>query len=122
MNTTACSEKHSIDGKSLRLFRNHVKPCRQKYSSSAFQKFMITLRHPASTGGAYRDRHGRKAAGCGGREGAQRAVSAPTKASSRTTKSCGPDLPTLGSSLAVMICKAMEAIKPGTPGRARSSR
>ena len=47
---------------------------------------------------------------------------APTKASSRTAKSCGPDLPTLGSSFAVMIRKAMEAIKPGTPGRARSSR
>jgi hypothetical protein len=43
------------------------------------------------------------------------ALAAPTKAFSRTAKSCGPDLPTLGSSLAVMICKAMEAIKPGTP-------
>ena len=38
-------------------------------------------------------------AGCGGRKEAQRAVSAPTKASSRTAKSCGPDSPTLGSSL-----------------------
>jgi hypothetical protein len=28
----------------------------------------------------------------------QRAISAPTNASWRTAKSCGPDLPTLGSS------------------------
>ncbi len=47
---------------------------------------------------------------------------APTKAFSRTAKSCGPDLPTLGSSLWVTNAQAMEAIKPGTPGRARSSR
>jgi hypothetical protein len=50
------------------------------------------------------------------------ALGAPTKAFSRTAKSCGPDTPTLVSSLVVMIRKAMEAIKPGTSGRARSSR
>jgi len=60
---------------------------------------MIILRPSRLRWGAYRDRHGRKAAGCGGREGAQRAMSAPTKASSRTAKSCGPDPPTLGPSL-----------------------
>src|SRR6516164_7564004 len=47
-------------GKSLRLIRSHVKPCRQKYPSSIFQKYMLILPHPASTGGAYRDRHGRR--------------------------------------------------------------
>jgi hypothetical protein len=30
-------------GKSLRLIRNHVKPRRQKYLSSVFQKYMIIL-------------------------------------------------------------------------------
>ena len=40
----------------------------------------------------------------------------------RTAKSCGPDLPTLGSSLAVSIRKATVAKKPGTPRRARISR
>jgi hypothetical protein len=42
-------------GKSLRLIRNHVK----KYFASVFQKYMIVSPHPASTRGAYRDRHGR---------------------------------------------------------------
>jgi hypothetical protein len=42
--------------------------------------------------------------------------------SKRTAKSCGPDPPTLGSSLAVMIRKATVAQKPGTPRRSRISR
>jgi hypothetical protein len=62
--------------KSLRLIRNLVKPYSEKYSSSVFQKNMITLPHPASVRGAYRDRHGRKEAGCGGREEAQRVARA----------------------------------------------
>ena len=50
----------------------------------------------------------------------------------RTVKPCGPDPPTLGSSLVEMrfrpygrnaeIDEATGANKPGTPGRARSSR
>ena len=56
-------------------------------------------------------------AGCGGRVGA-----ADERRAMRTAKSCGPDPPTLGSSLAVMIRKATVAKKPGTPGRARISR
>jgi hypothetical protein len=40
----------------------------------------------------------------------------------RTAKSCGPDLPTLGSSLCVTSAQAMVAKKPGTPGRARIRR
>jgi hypothetical protein len=40
----------------------------------------------------------------------------------RTVKPCGPDSPTLESSFVEMIDKAMVAKKPGTPGRARSSR
>ena len=42
-------------------------------------------------------------------------MSAPTKATSRTAKSCGPDTPTLVSSLQVTSLRVMEAIKPGTP-------
>jgi hypothetical protein len=38
------------------------------------------------------------------------------RAPTRTAKSYGPDLPTLGSSLAVMTCKATVAIKPGHRG------
>jgi hypothetical protein len=34
-------------------------PIGKKYSSSIFPKYVIILRHPASAGGAYRDRHGR---------------------------------------------------------------
>ncbi|HLI98765.1 MAG TPA: hypothetical protein VKT76_03530 [Bradyrhizobium sp.] len=37
----------------------------------------------------------------------------------RTAKSCGPDAPTLASSLVEAIREAMVAKKPGSPGRAR---
>jgi hypothetical protein len=40
----------------------------------------------------------------------------------RTAKSCGPDPPTLGSSLRMTSSWATGAIKPGTPRRARISR
>ena len=40
----------------------------------------------------------------------------------RTVKPCGPDSPTLESSLAKMLGKVTGAKKPGTPRRARSSR
>jgi hypothetical protein len=56
-------------------------------------------------------------AGCDGRDSCARRAR-PT----RTVKPCGPVPPTLGSSLSMMIDKATEANKPGTPGRARSSR
>jgi hypothetical protein len=36
-----------------------VQPLREKYFASVFQKIMIVSAHPASTRGAYRDRHGR---------------------------------------------------------------
>jgi hypothetical protein len=41
------------------IVRIRVKPSREKYCSSVFQKNMIVSTYPASTGGAYRDRHGR---------------------------------------------------------------
>jgi hypothetical protein len=107
-------------GKPLRLIRNHVKPLRQKYSSSIIPKFVTILHIPPP-------HEGRIAivtdVGSGDAVDARRlSACAQTTAFSRTAKSCGPDPPTLGSSLAAMICKAMEAIKPGTAGRARSSR
>jgi hypothetical protein len=63
--------------------------------------------------GRTRDRHGRWV---------QDAVDALNREASdtmRTAKSCGPDTPTLVSSLRV-IPQATVAIKPGTPGRARN--
>src|SRR5215470_19999884 len=42
--------------------------------------------------------------------------------STRTAKACGPDIPTLISSLAGPIREAMVAKKPGAPGRARYTR
>src|SRR5579859_5705098 len=45
-----------------------------------------------------------------------------TKASWRTAKSCGPDPPTLGSSLRVTSSQITVANKPGTPRRPRISR
>jgi hypothetical protein len=75
-----------------------VQPLREKYSASVFQKTMIVSAHPASTRGAYRDRHGRwKRDAVAVRMFS--AFCAPTTASWRTAKSCGPDPPTLGSSL-----------------------
>ena len=56
-------------------------------------------------------------AGCNGRAGA-----AGRATPMRTAKSCGPDLPTLGSSLCATSAQTTVAIKPGTPGRARISR
>jgi hypothetical protein len=52
----------------------------------------------------------------------KRALARGRMSSKRTAKPCGPGTPTLVSSFAVMIRKAMVANKPGTPGRARSSR
>jgi hypothetical protein len=97
----------------LRLIRNHVKPRREKYFTSVFQKHMILSAHPASTRGAYRDRHGRWKRDAVDKRMFQRAC-APTKASFRTAKPCGPDTPTLVSSLRA-ISLAMVANKPGTP-------
>ena len=77
---------------------------------------MIISPYPASAGGAYRDRHGR------GRRDAMDAVGATTKRQTRTAKSCGPDPPTLGSSLRVMIPRATVARQPGAPRRSRISR
>ena len=85
------------DGQITSLNQNRVKPDREKYSSSVFRKFMISLPRPASTRGAYRDRHGRWKRDAVDERMFQRAC-APTKASSRTAKPCGPDSPTLGSS------------------------
>ena len=68
------------------------------------------------TRGAYRDRHGRWA------RDAMDALLRETSAATRTAKSCGPDLPTLGSSLCVTSAQSTVAKKPGTPRRARISR
>src|ERR1700722_17631706 len=71
------------------------------FVSSPFCKNILFFRIPKSVyilrrpphRGAYRDRHGR-GAGCGGRGGAD-----DESACSRTAKTCGPDAPTLASSL-----------------------
>jgi len=47
-------------GKSLPIIRSNVKSFGEKYLSSVFQKYMVVSAHPASTRGAYRDRHGRR--------------------------------------------------------------
>jgi hypothetical protein len=65
----------------------------EKYIASVFQKNMIVFVRPVSTGGALRDRHGR------GKRDAMDAAARETNAPTRTAKSCGPDPPTLGSSL-----------------------
>jgi hypothetical protein len=75
----------------------------------------ISLR-PASIRGAARDRHER-GAGCGGRFGAF-----DEWRIRRTAKSCGPDAPTLASSLVEAIREATVANKPGHRGEYEGNR
>ncbi|WP_315729233.1 MULTISPECIES: hypothetical protein [unclassified Bradyrhizobium] len=49
-----------------------VQSAAQKYSDFHFSEIMISYLHPASIGGAYRDRHGTWEAGGDGRIGSQR--------------------------------------------------
>ncbi len=63
-------------GKSLRLIRNNVKPCRQKYLSSVFQKYMFTLSSSRLRWRGVSRSSRTLEAGCGGREEAQRAMRA----------------------------------------------
>ena len=102
--------------------QKRVKPLRVKYLSSVLQKYMIISPHPASTRRGVSRSSRTLGAGCGGREDVQRAQRAPTKASFRTAKPCGPVPPTLGTSLARRYSPGDGANKPGAPRRARSSR
>jgi hypothetical protein len=56
--------RHHVRGKTNFINRFNpitpVQPLRKNISLSFFQKLMISCGHPASTGGAYRDRHGRR--------------------------------------------------------------
>ena len=80
---------------------------------SLFQKIKsgVWSAYPATTRGAYRDRHGRRQ-----RDAMDAGHFARRVSLLRTAKARGPDLPTLGSSLVVMIRKTTVAKKPGTPG------
>jgi len=75
--------------KRLRVKSNEI--LRSK-NASVFQKFVIYSRHPASPGGATRDRHVR-GAGCGGRDGA-----CDERLRLRTVKPCGSGAPKQASS------------------------
>src|ERR1051325_2022664 len=81
-------------GKSLRLIRNHVKPLRKKYSSSVFRNCVVLFALPVSAWRGVWPIATNDGAGCDGRTGRARRAR-PV----RTAKPCGPDLPTLGSSL-----------------------
>jgi hypothetical protein len=66
---------------------------------SLFQKIKsgVWCAHPATTRGAYRDRHGRRQ-----RDAVDEGCTLDERRNSRMVKSRGPDLPTLGSSSPVM--------------------
>jgi hypothetical protein len=99
------------------LYQKHVKPSREKCSSSVFRKIVIVSAHPASTrrGVSRSSRHARRGA---------MDARGPTdeRHAGGRAKSRGPDLPTLRSSRRKMKPSATEAKEPGTPGRARISR
>ncbi|CCE04713.1 hypothetical protein BRAS3843_1110001 [Bradyrhizobium sp. STM 3843] len=61
---------------------------------------MVSYTHPASTGGAYRDRHETWEGDAMGAVGRSVADVAPTNDPLRTAKSCGPGLPVLRPSFA----------------------
>ena len=73
---------------------------------SLFQKIKsgVWSAHPAAARGAYRDRHGRRQRDAMDAGHFTRRVWLP-----RTAKARGPDLPTLGSSLAVSRCRPYRA-------------
>ena len=77
---------------------------------------------PLPLGGAARDRHGRWRRDAMDAKVFSAACRADESISCGRAKSCGPDAPTLASSFALMMGDAMEANKPGTPGRPRISR
>jgi hypothetical protein len=97
-----------------RLVDRRVQPPLQKYFASPVGQIISTNScHPVPHRGAYRDRHER-GMGCGGRGSVLRAMGSqggflgirersPARGREmlrRTAKSCGPDAPTLASSLA----------------------
>jgi hypothetical protein len=45
------------DGQITSLYRNLIKPFREKYSTSVFQKYVFLCAHPARQEGASADRH-----------------------------------------------------------------
>src|SRR5277367_307242 len=96
------------------ISRIRVQPSRHKNFACAVGQIRGTESgRPVPPRGAYARSPRTLGAGCDGRVGvARRAIPM------RTAKSCGPDTPTLVSSLRV-IPQATVAIKPGTPGRAR---
>jgi hypothetical protein len=90
--------------------------CRRQFRLHRRANQWLQSARLASTRGAYRDRHGRR------KRDAMDALLRETSVATRTAKSCGPGAPTLASSSCVTNAGAMEAIKPGTPGRARIRR
>jgi len=102
-------------GKSLRFIRSCCQSLSRKIFNFRFSEKCGCLRASRPDKRALRPIVTKRGAGCDGREWcARRSVSL------RTAKSCGPDLPTLGSSLRSL--QATVAKKPGTPGRTRISR
>ena len=113
-------DKFNTTGKSLLIFRNHVKPRNQKYF--AFHVGQIngtSFARLAPARGAYHDRHDTLDAGCGGRfcSGAQ----ARTNEQERTAKSCGPGAAMLALSLQCFL-QVTVAKKPAHRGEHEVSR
>jgi hypothetical protein len=67
----AAASQTSMNSKSLRIFRNRVKPRIKNIPLPPLAKSPLSLRPSTPARGAYRDRHGR-GVGCGGRSGVGR--------------------------------------------------
>ncbi len=78
------------------IFRNRVKPSEQKYLSSVFRKTML-ISHPSRARQEGVSRSSRNVV----RDVVDAITSSDVRWGSRTVKSCGPDSPTLESTLGV---------------------
>jgi len=94
-----------------------VRPSITKISLPFSRKSCFSLRIPLRQRGASRSSRVLE------RDAVDAIGSPDVRSRERTAKSCGPDPPTLGSSFSRDVSReATVAKKPGTPGRARSSR
>jgi hypothetical protein len=92
-----------------------VQSSAKKYFTPPVGQIISTSpRHPASIRGAFRDRHERWV-----RDAVDAGGAFDESAVLRTAKSCGPDIPTLISSLRDDDLASDGDNKPGSPGRAR---
>src|ERR1041384_3755885 len=95
-------ERVVADGQITSSNQKSCQALREKYPSSIFPKIMIVSPRPASTRGAYRDRHGRWKRDAVDARVLSAWIARRRKYSPRTAKARGPGPPMPGLSLEAM--------------------